>query len=78
MSISLSKISLTMHPADLIKTEPIKNSIKYLKYKKLLLENSKPMVNPHAQGQKSNIKPMGFCNLVKSKNNLKYSIIIYL
>ena len=32
-------------------------------------------IKPHEQGQNSNIKPMGFFNLVNSINNLNCSII---
>ena len=35
-------------------------------------------VKPQMQGQNSNIKPIGFDNLVNSINNLIFFIIIYL
>tara|TARA_B100001121_G_C18524157_1_gene542779 strand:+ start:508 stop:789 length:282 start_codon:yes stop_codon:yes gene_type:complete len=71
LSIFLSTMSLTMHPALLIKTDPRKNNIKY----KIKLSNEKFNVeakaNPYAQGQKRSIIPIGLFNRVNSINILR-------
>ena len=78
LSKFLSTISLTMHPADLIKTEPTKKKKEYLKKVNISPLKSYAIVNPHRHGQNNSIKPIGFFNLVNSINRFKCFIRIYL